>query len=150
MDDTGNIYIIDASVLFAGLLLDEVYNISADKILEDYKEKRTDLLAPSLITYEVLNGIRMAFLRKRIPQDSINILISLYKKLEIRLFEPVENHLLSTAISNNLSVYDSAYVSLMILQNKPLITADKKLYNQMHRLHRNSLVKWIEEFKQHI
>lgn len=145
MVDIDKTYIIDASVILAGLLIDESFHILVNRIFDLYQNNNIKLLAPTLLTFEVLNGIKSAFLRSRIPKSIIPELISAYKELGIKEIEVSENEVMKIAISYNLSVYDSAYVSLISLQNKPLITADRKLYDNIKKTIKP--VIWVEEFR---
>lgn len=145
MDVIGDSYIVDASVVLAGLLLDEIYNNSADIILKYYQQKKIALVAPTLITYEVLNGVKSAVLRARVSHEIGEEVISRFQNLEISLIEPDEQDIFKTAISAGLSVYDSAYVSLIARKNSPLITADKKLLGKIKNKFKKTI--WIGDFK---
>lgn len=143
--DNGNVYIIDASVVLAWLLPNEIYKRHANAILELYRQKKIEIIAPAILPYEITNGIKTAVLRKRVTKELAYEQIDLYQDLEIKLVAINGRHVLEIAIEENISAYDSAYVSLMTLQKKPLITADKKLYTIL--LQKKKAVKWIEEFK---
>lgn len=145
MEDTDNLFVVDASVILAAILLEEKYNKSANRILESYQLKKINLIAPNLLTYEVLNGIRTAFIRKRVTNVLAEKISAVYEKLDIILFEPVKTHLLHTSLSLNISIYDGSYISLMLLKKRPFITADKMLLNVLKKNRINNAV-WIEDF----
>ena len=145
MEDIDDLFVVDASVILASILLDEEFNKSANRILESYQLKKINLIAPNILTYEVLNGIRTAFIRKRITNALAEKLSTVYEKLDIKLFEPDKTHLLHISLSLNISIYDGTYVSLMLLKKHPLITADRKLLNILKKNNINNTV-WIEDF----
>lgn len=145
MDVIAKSYVIDASVILAWLLPDEIYQKTANFILNLHGLGKLSLTAPSILPYEIINGIKTSVLRKRINQKIAFQLLGVFKKTEIKLIGPDEENILDLSIKENLSAYDSAYASLIHLKGKPLITADKKLYDIIKN--KKKPVIWIEEFK---
>lgn len=147
MDVIVKTFVIDASVVLAWLLPDEMYKPPANRILTSFGQKTIDLVAPTILLYEILNGITASLLRKRIDTLFSEKLLFSYQSLEILLKEPDEKHILEVSAETSLSSHDSAYISLALQKNKPLITADKKLYNTIKKNIGKNVI-WIEDFYQ--
>lgn len=139
-------FVVDASTVVAILLIDEVFTKPALKIIEYYQNKKIEIIAPALLSYEVINALRSACLSKRVPETDVLELIEAYKKLKIPLLLPDEQNMITIANSVNISVYDSAYLSLAISSNTPLISADRKFYNKLKSHSYKKKVIWIENF----
>lgn len=140
----GNRYIVDSSVVLAWLLPLEIFKNSTENLFDLHTKGRINLFAPSIIEYEVVNGLKMAVLRKRITREKAFEIYSSYIKLHIGIVVIRMEHVLDTAILKGLSAYDSAYAVALISLSIPLITGDKKLYNTLRK---EKKVIWIEEFK---
>ena len=67
-DSTSNLprYVIDASVATKWLLRDEPNTDLADLLLEDSREGRIDLLAPTQLRFEVASAVRNAVRARRL------------------------------------------------------------------------------------
>jgi len=61
--------VIDASVVLKWYLVDEEYSEKALGLLDQYVSDELDILAPSLLEYEVINGLIIAKKRGRIQED---------------------------------------------------------------------------------
>lgn len=146
MDDIDNEYIIDASVVLAWLLPDEIYQDSANYILELYRKKIFNLVSPALLPYEIINGIRTSILRKRINLSSGEEMIMRYKALDIDFIRPDEKNILQISSGGKISAYDGTYASLIMLRNKNLITADKKLLRNLREIEIKKVI-WISDFR---
>lgn len=142
---TAKTFIIDASVILAWLLPDEIYKLSANKILTAFGQKTIDLIAPTILPYEILNGIITSMLRKRIDGLLAEKLLSSFQKLEIPLKLPDTKHILGISGDIGISSYDGAYISLAKLHDNSLITADKKLSSILKKNKIQNYV-WIENF----
>lgn len=145
MAATVKTFVIDASVILAWLLPDEIYKPPANKILTAFGQKTIDLVAPSILPYEILNGTITSIMRKRIERLLAEKLISSFQKLEIPLKLPDTKHILGISGGIGLSSYDSAYISLAKLHDYSLITADKKMSNILKKNKIQNYV-WIEDF----
>lgn len=116
-------YVIDASFVLALLLPDEQTVTQVQQFLASPSR----ISAPTLLPYEVANGLKSAQKQKRISQDSIGPLWHNFAAIPIH-FEPVNlEKSLNLAIDLNLSVYDASYVWLAQSNQTKLLTLDKKL-----------------------
>ena len=118
--------VVDASIVLAFLLPDEK-RLWIDRLFIEYKMGKIKMLSPNILYYEVLNGIRSALLRKRIPLKLAKSLIKKFLKIEIDILEIRWKKAFSLALKHNLSFYDAAYLSLAKKEKIPLLTLDKLL-----------------------
>ena len=77
--------VIDASVVLKWYLTDEEYGEKALNLLTKYISNELDFLAPSLLEYEVVNGLIIAQKRGRIKEEKILLAIDGFMDLNIKL-----------------------------------------------------------------
>lgn len=132
--------VIDASVVLKWYLADEEHGQKAIRLLENYISNKLDLLAPSLLEYEVVNGLIIAQKRGRVKEEEIVNAIDGFASLEIKIRDI--SHLYSNILRYckvyNCSAYYASYLSVAEAEGIPLITADEKLYNKIRKD-----LKWI-------
>ncbi|MCK4931004.1 MAG: type II toxin-antitoxin system VapC family toxin [Candidatus Aminicenantes bacterium] len=141
-----NRIVIDASVVLKWYLSDEKHGYTALQILDKYVSYEIEILAPSLLEYEVLNGLFIARKRGRIQEEMVVTAVEGFLSLEIQqkdisFFYPEVLHF---SESYNLSIYDASYLAVANEEGALLVTADKNLYNKV----KTDLkwVKWIGDF----
>jgi len=135
--------VIDASVVLKWYLDDEDNGRSALSLLERYVSQELDILAPSLLGYEVMNGLAIAKKRGRIGEDKLQMAVQGFMELEISQkhissFYPKVIHFYNIY---NLSAYDASYLALADEESIPLITADERLYNTVKKD-----LPWVKRF----
>lgn len=126
---------VDASVVLKWYLDDETEGDAALSLLNQYVAEEIDLIAPSLLEYEVISGLVIAQRRGRIPQTAVVDAITAFYELDIK-FEGISgigSHILSYAETYGRSVYDAAYLAVAEQANADFVTADKALYNAVHK-----------------
>ena len=133
--------VIDTSVVLKWYLVDEEHGQKALGILDKYVSNELDILAPSLLEYEVINGLIIAKKRGRITEKKILTAIDGFISLEIKLinlslFYPQVIHY-SDIYSR--SAYDASYLALADDERISLVTADKGLYTAVKKD-----LKWVE------
>ena len=135
--------VIDASVVLKWYLTDEEYGQKALGLLEKYISNESDLLAPSLLEYEVVNGLTIAQKRGRIKEDKILLAIDGFMDLKINLkdLSQVYPKVLHYCRIYNCSVYDASYLAIADEEKIPVVTADKKLYDAVKKDLR--WVRWL-------
>lgn len=131
--------VIDASVALKWYLADEEHSQKALGLLEKYISNELEMLAPSLLEYEVINGLVIAKKRGRIQEDKILMAIDGFISLELKLknlslYYPQVIHYCKVS----RSTYDASYLALADQEKIPLITADKDLFNAVKKD-----LKWI-------
>ena len=125
-------YVLDASVA-ARFLLSESLSDMAAEVLRDYIEGRVELVAPSIMVYEVGNTLWKAAREGSVDVDAA-------KRKQQRLFDLViptvnleESGLLDTlerAHALDSTYYDAAYVTASVKTGATLLTADDALYRR--------------------
>jgi len=133
--------VIDTSVVLKWYLADEEYSQKALSILDKYVSNEIDILAPSLLEYEVINGLIIAKKRGRIQEKKITTAIDGFMSLEIKLinlslYYPKVIHYCKIY---NRSAYDASYLALADDEGISLVTADKGLYTVVKKD-----LKWVE------
>ncbi len=141
-----NQVVIDASVVLKWYLDDEELGAKAINILTHYVSGDLNIFAPSLLEYEVMNGLKIAQKRGRIDKKSHLSGIEGFFNLEITVFNAshFSNKTLDILSFFDISSYDASYLALAENEKSPFVTADKVLYNKVHR--KLKYVKWLEEF----
>lgn len=134
---------LDASVALKWFLRDEQYGEIALGLLHRFVAGELQLLAPSLLTYEIINGLVIAQRRGRIAEDKFFAAITGFINLDITLLEIASLHkrLASICQSFNRSAYDASYIVLAEREGIPLVTADDGLYQSVRK--KLPWVKWI-------
>ena len=132
--------VIDASVVLKWYLVDEEYSGKAIGLLDKYLSNEIEILAPSLLEYELINGLIIAQKRGRVEEEKILEAVNGFISLEIRLknlslFYP---KVLEYSRVYNRSVYDASYLALADEEGIILITADGELYDVLKKD-----LKWV-------
>jgi len=123
------VFVVDASTCLKWVLDDEILVTQARQLLKDHLQGKISLLAPDLWLYEVTNGIRSACLRTRITSTTAQKLLKLLLKSrpETISLKDILPQVLANALKYEVSVYDSAYMTLAQINYLPLISSDQKL-----------------------
>ena len=124
-------YVLDASFVLAFLLPSE-HNSHVDTIFEQYTRQKIALKSNFLLPFEVINGLRSAVIRKRLPIKTAASLVRAFIDLSITLIETNELATFRFAIKNKLSFYDASYVYLAKSEKLRLLTFDKELLAVAH------------------
>jgi predicted nucleic acid-binding protein len=125
--------VVDASVILKWYIPDEAH-----------EEQALAILAPSLLTYELMNGLVIACRRVRLDQNTISLSFSGFMSLGIRFYEVsfFADKVLHYCRLYGRSVYDSSYLALAEQEGVDLITADERLFNSVQK--DLPWVRWIE------
>jgi len=133
-------YVIDASVAVKWFF-EEEHTVAARALLDDASLQR---LAPDFILVEATNTAWKRARRGEITQDYARRLPRrLRTMLSLQQTSPLIAPALELALTFDRSVYDSLYVVLAMMRDCQLMTADRKLYNALHRALPGALL-WIE------
>jgi predicted nucleic acid-binding protein len=137
--------VIDASVLLASLLPDEPTHPEAQELLglALLAPAQVEILSTTLLPYELTNGLWQAVRQGRLTPEDIEEILQKYELFEIPLY-PVRPKAV-IALGKSLgypSAYDLAYLALAEGEEAPLVTADRRLYNEVHeKFPRISLIR---------
>ena len=140
------IAVVDASVALKFQFHDEEAVGPATLLLTDYVDGKIDLIAPTLLTYEMVSAIYVAINRKRIDETvgykAMRYLVSL--GIHLHEFDELIEPTFRLARKHGLSPYDCSYLALAERVKCDFITGDKRLYNScQNRIRR---VKWIGDY----
>ena len=126
MERATEVIIVDASVVVKWFVEEEDTE-KALKLREDYRNGRIDLWSTELMPFEVLNALRYN------PQIGIKEIrravkaLSGYRVALHPILDELGELCVASALKYGVSVYDSSYISLSILFDKTLYTADDRL-----------------------
>lgn len=136
--------VIDASVVLRGFFPDEEGHAEAQALVRAYAQEEVALLAPTLLPYEVANGILQAVRRDRIDLDKGQEILAAFQGLGIPTAEVPWQRALELARTHDRSAYDGAYLALSEKTGSKLVTGDRRLYNAV----KDHLpwVLWIEDY----
>jgi predicted nucleic acid-binding protein len=140
-----SVAVVDASIILKWVLPDEDNRREALAMRADWISGPMLLVAPTLLTYEVANGLVMATRKKRILdrelRDALGHLAVLWPKSIAVYPEAVTD----VAQRLQLTAYDAAYVALASALDCPLWTGDRTLW----RSARASLpsARWIGDYR---
>jgi len=133
--------VIDASVVLKWFLTDEEHGQKAMSLLGQYISNELNILAPSLLEYEVMNGLIIAQRRGRLKEEKVLTAIDGFMNLEIKLMNL--SHLYPKVMHYskiyNRSAYDASYLAVADEAGITLITADEGLYNVVKKD-----LKWVK------
>ena len=137
------IAVVDASVALKFQFHDEEAVGPASLLLAHYVEGKIDLVAPTLLPYEIVSAVHVAINRKRIEETvgyrAVNYLVSL--GIILHGFDELIETTFNLARRHGLSPYDCCYLALAERLKCDFITGDRRLYNScQHKIRR---IKWI-------
>lgn len=128
MAENTNRFVLDSSFVLSFLLPDENHE-KVKKVFKEYSDGELQFIAPIILPFEVVNGIKSAHLSKRINQATAIYLIEDFLELEISFYEVSFKEAFSISDSNSLSIYDAAYICLSRAESLDILTLDKKMVN---------------------
>ena len=139
--------VIDASVALKWFLRDEKYGDRAMGLLDRFVRGELDLAAPSLMVYEVINGLVIAQRKGRIAEERVLASISGFINLGIAFLDVtgLEARVLHFCRVYDRSAYDASYLAIAEQQSLSLVTGDERLYNSTKAKGKAAWVKWIGE-----
>lgn len=133
-------FIIDSSVAIKWYYKKNEEDLEQANYFYNKSRKGYDIIvAPDLLIYEILNFFKT---KKEISDDNVyNILNEIYNTVSIY---GIGNNLFKKAFkiarNNNITLYDSIYISLSEELAIPFITADSKLYEIMKKQNFNIII----------
>jgi predicted nucleic acid-binding protein len=137
--------VVDASVVLKWQLDDEQHVSQATALRDDfYARGAIKAIAPSLLAYEVVNGIATATRQKRIASDKAVEAMGNLLALGLELREVAPLRVLELALRYNLAAYDAAYLALAEAEGCELWTGDRPFYEAV----KGELpwVRWIGDY----
>ena len=139
--------VLDANVV-AALIIPLPYSDQAARRMKHWQDTETELLAPTLLEYEMVTVLRKAVVAEMIPADQAAGAIDSLLDLNIATLAPTRSlHDLALRWSDRLNqkvAYDAQYLALAEQLGIGLWTADRRLVNGAHRVGA-TWVHWIGE-----
>lgn len=135
--------VIDASVCLKWYLRDELLNDEASEVLRRYARGNLELVAPSFLVLEFINGLSVAARKGRIAFDLVGIALDelLDIRIDFREVTDLSSEIVRLCRRLGRSAYDAAYLALAEREGIPLLTGDKRLYNALQD--RLTWVQWL-------
>ena len=137
--------VVDASVVVKWYLIEE-WREESILLRDDYIEGKVELIAPSIMPFEVLNTIRYS--RREIPVKILEDIAESLSLYDIKLYNLVGEYAKSVSrisLEYNITIFDASYVALAIHERGLLYTADNKLINMLD----GELLKHIRHISQY-
>lgn len=130
-----NIAVIDASVYLRWILKEKEDTPAINRLVEDLSSGNITAIAPTLWLYEMLNGLKMAVVRKRIAKIIAKRKIPDILETAPDLFEflPLVENAFLIATKYQLSVYDASYIALAQDKECIFFTGDINLYEKVKK-----------------
>ena len=135
--------IVDASVVLSAFFPDED-QVQAQALIREHVIGRVELVAPTLLLYEVTNAVVQAQRRGRISDEQAGNVLTSFEGLRIALRPVTWQQILPLALRFDRSAYDAAYLALAEITEQPLITGDRRLYNAVHE--HLDWVQWMGDY----
>lgn len=138
--------VVDAAVVLKWQLHDEESVSEAIAMRDDFFLRgRFNLVSPSLLTYEVINGVLTAATKlKRLSPDAAKEALKNLLSVGVELREINPERVFELALEYSVTAYDSAYLALAEAEGCELWTGDQKLYKSVKD--KLPWVKWIGEY----
>jgi predicted nucleic acid-binding protein len=122
------IAVIDSSITLNWVMNDE-HTPRSDRLFESLSEEGT--VVPSLWRLEVANALQVALRRERIDGAYRDKTIQKLQRLPIEVDSLTDNKAWTSTLylseRDNLTVYDAAYLELVLRRGVPLATRDQRL-----------------------
>jgi len=127
--------VIDASVLLKAYFRDERGHDEARELVKFYARGDTHFIAPTLITYEIMNACSVAHRKGRISLDLAKEILREMLSLEIKKedVKPLKERILDISSQHNRSAFDASYIALAEGENCNFVTGDEKLYRSVSK-----------------
>jgi len=135
--------VVDASVVVKWFI-EEEFSREARLLRDAYADGLVDIVAPSLLPYEVLNALKYS---GAFGEDELKEVATAIEDFQIRLFNlqgELARKAIELAMRKGITVYDASYVALAHILGTIVYTADEKLIKKTHEL---GYVKHIVQFK---
>ena len=126
-------YVVDASVAVKWLIPEE-YSECAMKLLDGWLDEGLELNAPELLRLEVTSALTKYVERRVIDAEKAQEGFEIFREIMLSYVEvdlPLIEEALEASIASGLSIYDAVYVTLAKRLEATLITADRRLVDEV-------------------
>lgn len=132
MERAAQTLVSDASAVLKWFV-EEVDSDKAVMMRNAHRDGRVSLAAPDLLVYEVANALSY---NPKVSSSQLTASIHGLLDIGIDLVPPAGEYgvqIGKTARKFSISAYDASYAALSEMIPCPLVTADKKLYEKLHK-----------------
>ena len=139
--------VVDASVVVKWFVA-EIYSDRALRLMDLYSKGRVELIAPTLIYYEVANALRF-HPYYRLTKEELIAIIRMLRNMQI-IIEPTDemwSRAFRVSISYGVSIYDAIYIAIALALNVKFVTSDEKLFERLRgeaKRVTSLLARWTE------
>ncbi|MBS7645776.1 MAG: type II toxin-antitoxin system VapC family toxin [Candidatus Bathyarchaeia archaeon] len=129
------IVVVDASVVVKWFV-EEKGSDEAIKIRDRYIEGEIKLIAPEIITFEVLNAL---YYKGLFSEDELKEVSEALDAFSFELYSlrgEYNRRTIEAAYKNNITIYDASYIALATMRNSYMYTADEKLVGELREDYR--------------
>ena len=126
--------VVDASVGVKWFIPEPLSN-KALAILENFRDGRVELYAPSIFTLEVASALRKYHVRGLVKKSIVTASLKTLRDIDITYIETewdLVDKALHYSLQRGVTVYDAVYIVSARNLGAQLITADKKLHQALH------------------
>ena len=138
----GEKVVVDASVVVKWFV-EEEYSKEALMLRDSYADGAIDLIAPSLLRFEVINALKYS---GAFGEDELKEVLRALDDYQITLFDLEGDYgekAIEIVMRKGITMYDAAYVALALVQDATLYTADEKLLEKVNEFKQ---VRHVREF----
>jgi len=131
--------VVDASVAVKWFV-PEKDSDKALKLRELYLKGSLEIIAPTLIYYEVANALRFHPYYK-LSQTELLRAVTILKNMQIAV-EPTAkawSNAFEISFLNNVSIYDAIYLAVSKLFNTKLVTSDRIMFEKLDSISKKSV-----------
>lgn len=121
-----NKYAIDASYVLSFLLPDETTEMGSEVFIK-YKSGEIILISSPILKHEVANGLKSAYLSKRLKLVEVKKYLEIFEKLNIVTIDIDLQETIDISVKEKISFYDATYIYVAKQEKIQLLTLDKKL-----------------------
>ena len=135
--------VVDASVVVKWFV-EEEYSREARLLRDAYVNGLIDLIAPSLLPYEVLNALKYS---GAYGEDELKEIAQTLDDFQFTLFNlegDLARKAIEIAMRKGVTIHDASYIALAQILNTEMYTADEKLHRKIHDL---TFIKHIVNFR---
>lgn len=138
--------VVDASVVLKWQLDDEDAVAQAIALRDDFLlHGRINLAAPSLLVYELANGMVTATRRLRLSRHQAEEGLTSLLAAGIRLIPADPSRIFLLSLQWRVSAYDGAYLAIAEKLDSEVWTGDRAFYNACRK--KGSRVRWIGDYR---
>jgi len=137
--------VVDASVVLKWQLDDEEEVAKAVALRDDFLlHGRGNLAAPTLLVYELTNGMLTATRQGRLSRNQAEEGLATLLAAGIRLMTVDSSKIFSLSLQWKVSAYDGTYLAVAEKLDSEVWTGDRAFYNACRR--KGSRVRWIGDY----